>query len=325
MQPTLSDVHVNVPLTQISIAYRQDATQFIAARAFPIVPVAKQSDRYYSYTKDYWFRSEAQERLPAAESEGREYTVNNTNTYNARIYAVHVMVDAATRANSDSALSPDRDATNLVTDDLLLKREKIFVNKFFGTGLWGGAADQTGAASSPGSNQFLGWDLAGSTPIEDVMGQILNVAELTGRRPNKLILGPRVANALVNNPEIIDRVKHVEKAFLDYGALAAAFGVDEILVPFVTQNTAPEGAALNMNFMYGNSALLLYAPSAPGLLTPSAGYTFSWQGYLNGQADIAVYKFWMQEKKADRVEGEMAFDMKVIGSDLGVFFTNCVV
>src|SRR5579872_5942530 len=74
---TPSDVHVNVPLTQISVAYRQDNTQYIAARAFPIVPVQKQSDRYYEYDRDYWFRTEADKRRPASESAGSEYTVQN--------------------------------------------------------------------------------------------------------------------------------------------------------------------------------------------------------------------------------------------------------
>jgi hypothetical protein len=32
----------------------------------------------------------------------------------------------------------------------------------------------------------------------------------------------------------------------------------------------------------------------------------------------------MEQFKADRIEGEMSFDMKVIGSDLGYFFNACV-
>ena len=45
--PTRGDVHVNKPLTNISIAYMQMAENFIADKVFPNISVAKQSDRYF--------------------------------------------------------------------------------------------------------------------------------------------------------------------------------------------------------------------------------------------------------------------------------------
>jgi len=41
-QPTNSDVHVDAALTNISVAYVQNAADFVAGRAFPNVPVSKQ-------------------------------------------------------------------------------------------------------------------------------------------------------------------------------------------------------------------------------------------------------------------------------------------
>ena len=41
--PTQSDLHVNVPLTNVSVAYMQDKAHFIADKVFPRVPVQKQS------------------------------------------------------------------------------------------------------------------------------------------------------------------------------------------------------------------------------------------------------------------------------------------
>ena len=54
--PTPGDVHVNTPLTQISIAYLQQQDQFVAAQVCPVIPVAKQSDRYYVYNRGDFFR-----------------------------------------------------------------------------------------------------------------------------------------------------------------------------------------------------------------------------------------------------------------------------
>src|SRR5438132_3569513 len=122
-EPTLSSVHVNRPLTNISQAYMQDSTDYIADRIFPVVPVQKQSDRYFVYTKGDWFRDEAQQRAPGTQSAGSGYNLDNTPSYYAPVYAIHKDVDPQIRANSDVPLNADRDATLWVTHRIMLKRE----------------------------------------------------------------------------------------------------------------------------------------------------------------------------------------------------------
>ena len=97
-QPTRSDVHVNAPLTQISIAFLQDMSGFVARKAFPSLPVKKQSDRYYVYDKKQWFRSDARIRAPGTESAGSGFTVDNTPSYYCDVRAVHKDVDDGMRA-----------------------------------------------------------------------------------------------------------------------------------------------------------------------------------------------------------------------------------
>jgi hypothetical protein len=78
-------------------------------------------------------------------------------------------------------------------------------------------------------------------------------------------------------------------------------------------------------FAYGKGALLCHVAQNPGVLTPSAGYTFNWRGVSGGLgANIGTSSFRMESIKATRVEAEMAFDNKVIGSDLGYFWNTIV-
>src|SRR3989304_1871939 len=102
MKPTSSDVHVNAPLTNISVAYLQAAENYISDKVFPVVPVAKQSDRFFKYGKDDWFRDDARERAPATESAGGGFTLDNTPNYYARVFAFHKDVDDQLRANADA-------------------------------------------------------------------------------------------------------------------------------------------------------------------------------------------------------------------------------
>jgi hypothetical protein len=79
------------------------------------------------------------------------------------------------------------------------------------------------------------------------------------------------------------------------------------------------------SFIFGKAALLAYAPPAPGLLTPSAGYTFTWNEYLPGQGlGVAIDRIPMPQIKSTRIEGEQAFDMKPVATDLGTFFASAV-
>ena len=88
-QPTPSDVHVNQPLTNISVAFLQDQNQFISDKVFPNIPVSKNSDRYFEFPKGNWFRTEARERGLSQESAGSGFDVDSSPTYNATVKALH--------------------------------------------------------------------------------------------------------------------------------------------------------------------------------------------------------------------------------------------
>lgn len=311
-QPTRSDVHVNRPLTNVSIAYIQRAQDFIADKVFPIVPVMKQSDRYFIYTKDYWFRTGANKRGPASESAGGGFHVDNTPSYFADVWAFHQDVDDQTRANADQPLDMDRDATLYVTQNLLLRREIQFVSKYMQPSTWG--TDFTPSTK---------WDVTGSDPMHDVDVQKQYIKSQTGYLPNTLIVADDVFFALRNNAAILDRIKYTQRGVVSEDLLATLFGVDKFLVASAVLNSAAEGKTANMAFLTVNTALLVYANPAPSILQPSGGYIYSWQGLFGaGAQGNRIMSFRMEHLKADRIEGEMAFDMKLVGSDLGVFFTS---
>jgi hypothetical protein len=327
MTPTPGDVHVNTPLTNISIAFLQNATNFVATRVFPIIPVSKQSDRYYVYDRGDFNRDEMEERAPGTESAGSGYKLDNTPTYFAPLYAIHKDIPDQVRANADSVLAPDREATAFVTHKALIRREKFFVSKFFTTGVW--SNDITGVSGVPSAGQAKQWNDSTSTPIANIRDAKRIILGSTGFEPNKLVLGRAVYDKLVDHPEIIDRIKYGQTAGAPAKAslalLASLFEVDEVLVMNSIENTAKEGQTNSHSFIGGKHAMLVYSAPAPGLMTPTGGYTFSWTGYMGaGSEGNRVKSFRMENLGSDRVEIEMAFDMKVVAADLGVFWNGIV-
>lgn len=327
-QPTRSDVHVNRPLTNVSIAYIQRNQDFVADKVFPIVPVMKQSDRYFVYTKDFWFRTQAEKRAPATESAGTGFHVDNTPTYFADVWSVHQDVDDQTRANADEPLDLDRDATLFVTQQLLLRREIAWTQKFMAINTWqgykpgGSAADANISSGAPFDGQ---WDTTNSNPMSDIDFLKQQIKSQTGMLPNCLVVADDVFFALRNNAAVLDRIKYTQRGIVSEELLAALFGVEKFLVASAVLNTAQEGATGSnpaggsFGFLVKNQFLLVYANPAPSILQPSAGYIFSWQGLFGaGAQGNRIKTFRMEQLEADRIEGEMAFDMHQVGLDLGV-------
>jgi hypothetical protein len=324
-QPSRSDVHINGPLSSISLAYIQSSDAFVADRAFPRLAVAKQSDSYFTYDRGYFNRAEMKKRAPGAESAGANYALS-TESYSADVWALHRDVADQVRANADSPISLDREATELLTLQGLLRKEKEWASAHFVTSAW--TTERAGVAATPTGTQFLRWDVAASTPIEDVRAAVRTVQESTGFRPNRMVLGRSVYDALLDHPDIVGRLDRGQTsgpAIVMRDALSALFEMDEILVMDAIENTANEGAANVHAFIGGKHALLVYTPASPGLMIPSAGYTFTWNGLLGGGAlATRISRMRMDHLKSDRIEIEMAFDQKQVAADLGAFFLNAV-
>jgi hypothetical protein len=322
--PTQSDLHVNVPLTNVSIAYMQSASTYIADKIFPKVPVDKQSNLYWKYGKADWRRSDVKRRAPGTESPGVGWSMN-TDSYFAHVYAVHKDIDDQIRSNADSNFNLDRDSTEFVTNQLLLQRDIDWNAQYFKTGVW--ATDKTGGTD------FVKWSDAGSDPISDVADIVVAFRKLTGFKPNICVLGADVMKGLKQHPDIIDRIKYTQKGIVTEDLIATLFDVDELYTSYATvaggvqfPDTATQDANATFDFITNSKGVLFaYAPSGPSLMTPSAGYTFTWNGYLGGNNQgIKVKRFRMEHIAADRVEAEMTYDMKVVAPDLGYYLSSAV-
>ena len=327
--PTRSDVHVNRPLTNIALDFTQSQESFVAHRIFPNVPVKNRSDSYFTIDRGDFNRNQARLRAPGTESAGNGYDVS-TATYACDVVAFHKDVDDQIRANTDLPLMPDMSATKLVTTQLLIHKEKDWVTNYFGGGVWTTDYDGNSTGPSGSTNEVYYWsDYTNSDPIRDVRTVCTSVQESTGYRPNVMVAGRAVLDKLLDHPDVIDRIKYGQSngnvALANKQILAQLFDVERIEVMNAIENTADEGQTNSHSFIGGKKALLVYAPAAPSIDTPSAGYTFSWTGYTGATNNgIRISKLRMEHLKSDRIEGEVAYDHKLVSADLGAFFDTII-
>ena len=310
-QPTSFDVHVDAILTNISVAYMQESYAFVASRAFPQVSVNKQTDKYFTYTQADFFRDQVQRRADGTESAGTGYGLS-TASYSCDVYALHKDIGDQTRANADAPLNPDMDATRFLTQQMLIRQEVEWAAAAFTTGVWG--TDATPSTL---------WDAASSTPIADVETAKNTVLTNTGYVPNTVIMSYKVMSALMDNSDIIDRIKYTSQDSVSEELLARLFGVDRVMVMAGTYNTAAEGATASYSQIGDKDVLVAYVAPSAGLMVPSAGYTMLWNGVSQGfGTSTAVARYRMDTLRADRIEIESAWDTKIVSSALGYFLSN---
>lgn len=323
--PTKGEAHIDRALTNMSVAYMQDETAFIADKVFPKISVNKQSDVYFVYNKGDFFRDEARVRSGASESVGGEYGVAAADPYYCRVHAFHKDVTEQDRANTDNPLDADTDATDFVTQKMLIRRETQWAEKYFRPGVW--TTEITGVDSNPTGDQVIKFDQTTADPIGVISNQAVLMASKTGFKPNTIVMTPAVFYALKNHEDILDRIKYTQKGIVTADLLATLFEVDNVYVSWAVVNTANQGADDDIDFVMGKHLLLCYVNPRPAIKKPSAGYLFTWTGLLGAGAygnRMVRLPMDMLGIGTERIEGEIAFDAKVIAQDLGVFFTDIV-
>ncbi len=317
--PTPGAVHRDGFLTDISVAFIQSSTKYVADRVFPTVPVSKQSDLVATYSQADFLRDEVVKRQAGDSAVRIGYRTGSTS-YIADEWAAAHAIDDQLRANADAPYTPEQDATRFLTQKMLIKREVEFVTNFFTTGnLWTGSSD---GQDLVGGTDYVRWSNAASTPIEDIHRQQSRVEAASGFLPNKLVLNRQVWFDLKNHPDIVDRIKHTSRDAVTTDLVARLCNLDEVLVAAAVQNTAAEGLANSGAYIGGDDALLVYAPPSPSLMTPSGGYTFVWTGLIGSNNGQVIERWRDDEHVSDMVRIRAAWAQKRISSNLGVFFND---
>jgi len=313
-QPTGSSIQAVDPvLTNMLLGYMQASDRFIASRIFPQVQVDKKGFTYYILTKKYWFLDEIKNRAPGGKFARSGYGVEST-TGTAILWGLEHPIADEDRNNNQMPMSLEQTGLRWLAQQSLIRKERAFSVDFMKTGVWG----------TDDNNSTTDWDdFTSGDPVNDVLTARRTVSNNTGYDGNTMALGYIVHQALVNHPDIVDRVKHVQlatNANMEL-ALASCFGVQNYWVAKASYNSANEGQTMVAAAVIDDDCLVTYVTPTPGIMEASAGYSFSWAGG-GGQGSIVQYR--EDQTKSDVLQNSEAWDQKAIATDLGYFFADVV-
>jgi hypothetical protein len=237
-----------------------------------------------------------------------------TATGYANTWGLEHTIAAEARANNQMPMALEQAGLQWLSQQSLIRKERAFSADFMVTGVWG----------TDDNNATTDWDdFAAGDPINDVLTARRTISNNTGMDGNSMVLGYIVHQALMNHPDIIDRVKYVQSALLANieGALASAFGVQNYWVGKASYNSANEGQTGTYSAIIDDDCLVCSVNGAPSMASASAGYTFAWDGG-GGIGQIATYA--EPQTKSDVLQMSEAWDQKVVANDLGYFFADVV-
>jgi len=304
--PNISAIHIDRALTNVSIRYKNPA--YIGETMFPILPVAKETDKYFIYGKEH-YSQHGTLRADGSEANEFNWTVS-TGTYSCEEYALKTPVTDRERSNADSPISPEIDAAEMLIDAVKFDWEVRY------------QAIATAAASfATGHSAAATTQWSGSTGT--VMADILTGQETIRRSaqvfPNYIFIPSRVAMYVAQNSAIQDLIKYTHSDLLvgggDSWVLPPVLWGMKVVVMTSVKNTANLAQAETLSDIWDDTVILAYVNPGPGLKKITWGYTIQSRGW--------EVKKWREEARAsDIIETGVIRTAKVVCTDCAYAITD---
>jgi hypothetical protein len=312
--PTINDVQgVETILTNMLVGYKQAEERFVASRVFPPVSVPNDSGTFFVFTKKYWFLDEMKVRTPGQQYARAGFGLS-TDTYATLQWALATAIADETEANSQVPMSLESAAVEWLAQKSLLRKEIQFAADFMTTSVWG----------TDDNNSTTDWDdFSAGDPIADVKTAVRTISNNTGMKPNAMVMGFIVDDAISNHPDIIDRMKYVQVATQANirAVLASVFGVEQYLVSEASYSNTNEAATFSASAIIDDDCLVTYIAPSPGLFKASGGYSFNW---APGGGMGVVLRNRDDLNDTDLIKTKEQWDQKAVATDLGYFFADVV-
>ena len=302
--PSPSQLHINAALSNISIQFRN--SQYIGTAVAPIVSVAKLSDVFFKYGEsDYFTRVNdlADDKSLAQEL---DYSLSS-DTYSCRFHANRSFVSDEEIRNADAPLDPMIDATEQLTNNILLGHEKAVADLVFNPANYG----------SNTASPVTKWDNSSSTPIANIQEAI---DATLGNDPLHAVIGVEAFRALQRHPDMTAAFHFVsEGAVASPEQIARFFGFKTLSVGEARINTAIKGQPASLSRIWGDSMCVFRKPDAPSPRKAALAYTFS---VGNRQVITERHSMIGGGTGGEFVKVTMNYDVKHISASAGFLISN---
>jgi len=312
-----TDAKYDEILTKQCAAPLEAKEDFISANgAFPRIFTQMPYGSYKQWTNDSLLRCDVEGYQPGSDVPMDDLELEDV-AYACKPYA-----------KAMAAVDRNRVANELETKGKALmtmayRNLDVQMATILGTGANFGAT-YAGVTASPSTAQFIQWNEALSTPIEDVAKYQEEIRAKTGLQPRHMIISKDVFLALRANAEIKAAMRTDADKIVTPLTLARFFDMDEVLVVNSIKNTSKEGATTQTKVATLTKTVLIYHRGSDDILSPACIKIFFNTEY-GDQTNGAILETYRDEtKKSDIVRFFQDFVFKVTMKELGTLLTAVI-
>lgn len=259
------------PLTNHSLAYFQDAEDFIATKVLPVfeVPKGDRTGDIYSYGKSA-LRIVDSQRATGWAYNKINLEVEKTGIYRLEDYGLSGEVLLEDVRFAETPIDAEIDITETITQKLMLDQEKKVADSLSSTSVI------TQNVTLVGNDQWSAYTT--SNPFEDIQAAISSVKQNSTKIPNTLILAYNTFETLQYHPLVLSTFPWAAVITKQMVAdkLGAIFGFDNVFIGKTQYTDSNLGAASQPNsYVWDKVAIVAYVEKTPRLKTRTLGWTFT--------------------------------------------------
>lgn len=291
----LSNLRVVDPvLTTIARGYSNN--EFIADKLFPFVTVEKEAGKIPVFGKESFRVYDTERAIRAESNEMLSFgiaTVDFVTTEHDLAYPIDY------REIREAEIDLKTRATEITTEAIRLKHEKIAADL---------AQDDT---LYPASNKEIittdKFNNANTDVVEIIEEKKSALRAIIGKRPNTIVMGALVYDALKNHPKIIERVKFSQIGVITLDLLKAIFDVPNI---YVGESVFSDDG-VTFSDIWKDNVILAYVTNPSGMATTPYEPCF---GYTLRLRDYPIVDTWEENGgKITKVRTTDNFAVKIVG------------
>lgn len=312
MQPTRSQVHIDVGLSNVSIKYRN--ADWAAEKLAPPLLVGKDSNKYWVYGQENFDLSDD---IRAAGTRGVsiDWTAAPFPYLVVEHSQLHPIPDEV-RDDADEPLNMEIDTTEYLTERIGRRLEFDVAAIATSSASYANSALVPNVVDLSASAKWS--DYMASDPLKDVENMKAVIHAASGGDANVLILGHKVYTTLRNHPKIKEMIKYTQLGQVTLDLLAELFDVDEVVDAKALYNAAPEGETRDLRYIWGTNAVLAVRPPAMGIKVLTFMSIFRRKGWRKTET-------WRQDpERSDFIRVSDKYQPLPISNVAGGLFQNCI-
>ena len=294
---------VDPVLTTIALGYKNAA--FISEALFPVAGLEKEAAQIPQFGKESFRLHKTERALRAASNEMQPDDARLIDVFLTE-HDLSYPIDR--REKEESMFDEQAKAVRRAKDAIELGREVSAANLAQNPASYGANSKKTIAAADQ-------WSATTGKPVEVVDAAKEAMRKEIGVKPNILVMGPVVYQALKYHPQIQALLGCTKDKIITIEMLKSIFGLQDIVI-----GEAAYATDKNDTFgdIWGNNIIMAYvATSNADPETPSFGYTFR----KNGMPQADTY-----DKEGGKIQYCRYTDIYkqvVVGPEAGYLIQNC--